>query len=208
MTRKPNTTAFWVDRLPHWEVEEGRYFITIHLAGAIPAQGRQRIRQIAEQLHALEQKNSPEWLTLQRAIFREMEVWLDRAEWNPKLRQPEVAAMVLKAIECRQGRGDWHLFEYVVMPTHLHLFGEIGGRGLKKTLEDFKRWTGHQAAKLLGEDAERFWQREWFDHWSRSDEEDEKIAKYIRDNPVKAGLVQEYPAWPYGSCSRSRLPDG
>src|SRR5437899_811675 len=197
MTRKPKTTAFWVGRLPHWEMEDGRYFITIHLAGAIPAQGRQRLMELAEQVRAIEQKGGVEWLSLQRAIFREMEAWLDRAEWNSKLRHPEIAAMVVEAIEHRQQRGDWHLFEYVVMPTHLHLFGEIGGMGLKETLEDFKRWTGHRAAKILAEDGDRFWQREWFDHWSRSDEEDEKIAQYIRDNPEKAGLVQRHIEWPY-----------
>jgi hypothetical protein len=36
MIRKPETIDFWVGRLPHWEVVDGRYFVTIHLAGAIP----------------------------------------------------------------------------------------------------------------------------------------------------------------------------
>ncbi len=202
MTRKPKTTAFWVGRLPHWEVEDGRYFITIHLAGAIPAAGRQRLMQLAEQVRNVEQKDTPQWLSLQRAIFREMESWLDRAEWDAKLRDPAVARMVVEAIEHREKRGDWRVFAYVVMPTHLHLFGEIGGRGLKDVLEDFKRWTGHQAARILGGDGERFWQREWFDHWSRSDEEDERIAQYIRENPEKAGLVEQYATWPYGSWRR------
>jgi REP element-mobilizing transposase RayT len=208
MTRKPKTVAFWMGRLPHWEVEDGRYFITIHVGGAIPQEGQLRIMKLAEQARAIEDKDSPAWWSLERTIFREMEEWLHRAEWNPKLEHPDVAAMIVEAIEHRRKRADWRVFEYVIMPTHLHLFGEIGGLGLKETLEDFKRWTGHQAAKILSEDGERFWQREWFDHWSRSDEEDEKIAKYIRNNPVKAGLVEEYTAWPYGSWSRSRLPGG
>jgi hypothetical protein len=173
MTRKPKTTAFWVGRLPHWEVEEGRYFITIHLAGAIPAEGRLRLMRLAEQARAVQDKESPAWLSLQRAIFREMERWLDRAEWSPKLRHPQVAAMVVEAIEHRRQRADWHVFQYVVMPTHLHLFSEIGAGGLKETLEDFKRWTGQRAANILADHGQRFWQREWFDHWSRSDDEDE-----------------------------------
>jgi len=36
------------------------------------------------------------------------------------------------------------------------------------------------------------WQREWFDHWMRSDAEWEKCVAYIRNNPVKAGLA---PIW-------------
>src|SRR5207247_8793758 len=170
---------------------------TIHLAGAIPPEGRERLMKLGEHVRSLSEKDPAKSLTLQRAIFREMERWLDRAERNPLLARPDVAAMVVDAIRHQQQRGDWNLFEYVVMPTHVHLFGELGPRGLKDTLEDFKRWTGHEAAKLLTTNAKRFWQREWFDHWSRSDEEDERIAAYIRNNPVNAGLVQLYTDWPY-----------
>ena len=136
-----------------------------------------------------------------RVVFAEMERWLDRAEWNVHLRRSDIAEMVADAIEHRHDRGDWNVSEYVVMPTHIHLFCEIGSAGMKAVLEDFKRWTGHQAAKILQRErscpagrtyGERFWQREWFDHWSRSDEEDERTIAYIRNNPVKAGLVNDY----------------
>jgi hypothetical protein len=76
--------------------------------------------------------------------------------------------------------------------------------GLKSSLEQFKRWKGHRAADLLGLDAQRFWQDEWFDHWSRSDQEDEKIVEYFRQNLVKADLVNNYLDWPYGSWSKRR----
>ena len=202
MTRKAKTIAFWCGRLPHWEVEDGRYFITVHLAGAIPTQGQNRLRSIAEKLRQIAQRNSPDWLRIQRAIFREMEVWLDRADSCDYLQRPDVAQMVIESIEHRSQRGDWNMFEYVVMPTHVHLFCEIGGLGLKATLEDFKRWTGHRAADLLNADAKRFWQREWFDHWSRSDEEDEKIMHYIRNNPMRANLVRDYKDWHLGSWNQ------
>jgi type I restriction enzyme R subunit/putative DNA methylase len=113
---------------------------------------------------------------------------------------------VEEAIEFRMGR-DWRVFEYVVMPNHVHLFLELVACAvpstdepqLKKVLHQFKRWTGHEAARMLSLDGERFWQEEWFDHWSRSDEEDERICAYIRRNPEKAGLVQDYRDWPHGS---------
>ena len=135
-------------------------------------------------------------------VFGEMEAWLDRAERVVHLKNPKVAEMVVEAINHRQQIGDWQVFEYTVMPTHIHLFCEIGSKGLKTTLEDFKRWTGHQAAKLLAVDGERFWQREWFDHWSRSDAEDDRIARYIRNNPVKVGLVTDPAARKYSSAFR------
>jgi type I restriction enzyme R subunit/putative DNA methylase len=210
MIRKPQTIAFWQGRLPHWEVEGGRYFVTIHLAGAIPREGCRRILDIHQQVEKLASPGQDEWLRLQRRIFREMEAWLDRAAYVPHFQDARLAEMVLEALEHRQQRGDWNLFEYVVMPNHVHLFFELVRGRLKHTLEDFKRWTGHQACKLAGIKGERFWQREWFDHWSRSDEEDERIIEYIRRNPVAAKLVRAPSEWPYGSWTArsNKTPKG
>jgi len=201
MKRRPQTIDFWYDRLPHWEVEEGRYFVTLHLAGAIPAVGRNRILLLSRQQEKLP-RSGEAWLQHQRHKFREMEAWLDRAEHNLHFSQREIAAVAIDAIRHRETRGDWRVFEFVVMPNHIHLFFELVNGRLKTTLNDFKRWTGHQAGKLLGLDGNRFWQREWFDHWSRSDEEDDKIIRYVRENPVKAGLVAQYVDWPYGSWAK------
>jgi hypothetical protein len=102
--------------------------------------------------------------------FQAMEEWLDRAESATHLQQAQIAAIVREAINQRQHHRQWDMLEYVIMPTHIHVFCEIGDCGLKWILEDFKRWTGHQAAKVTGlRMGSQFWQREWFDHWSRSD---------------------------------------
>jgi REP element-mobilizing transposase RayT len=137
-------------------------------------------------------------LKVQREIFAEMEAWLDRVTAVAYLREPHVATMLQEAIQHREGL-DWRMFSYVIMPNHIHLFFELLRHDLKTVLEGFKRWTGHQAAEKLSLDGSRFWQDEWFDHWSRSDEEDAKITAYIRENPKKAGLVKEYHDWPHGS---------
>jgi hypothetical protein len=205
MIRKPETIAFWCGRLPHWEVVDGRYFVTLHLAGAIPEQGQERIRTIAAELERLSEHDLEGRLSVHRRVFAEMEAWLDRAEHVSYLRQPEIAQIVMEAIAFREQR-QWHMFEFVVMPTHLHLFFEIVNGGLKQILEQFKRWTGHEASRLLGLDGERVWQDEWFDHWSRCDEEDERIAVYIRRNPEKAQLVRDYRDWPYGSWAVRTAP--
>ena len=68
---------------------------------------------------------------------------------------------------------------------------------LEAVLKQFKHWTAHEAKHLLGLRDRRFWQREWFDHWSRSLDEDQQIEDYIRENPVKAGLVQRWQDWPW-----------
>ncbi len=205
MTRRPATIAFWRGRLPHWEVEDGRYFVTLHLAGAIPKEGEDRIRQLAAEHDQLSPKDADARLHVERQIYSQMELWLDRSEHVTLLQQPEIAEMISEAISFRHD-GIWNVLEYVIMPNHAHLFFELGDDvSLKHSLEQFKRWTGHQAAKILGNKGEAFWQEEWFDHWSRSDAEDLRIMEYMRRNPEKATLVSNYLLLPYGSWRRRLL---
>ena len=197
MTRRPKTIAFWVGRLPHWEVVDGHYFITLHVAGAIPQAGRERLRRMSTELSQKVCRSSPQWLRRQRDIFREMESWLDRSQWNPWLSNPRITEIVVEALEHYHGARDWDVHRYVVMPTHLHLFCDIAAGKMKSLLNNFKRWTGRQAAKILRTKGQRFWQNEWLDHWSRSDAEDERIVRYIENNPLKAGLVADAKQWPH-----------
>lgn len=200
MTRKPATIAFWTGRLPHWEVEDGRYFVTMHLTGAIPPEGQERIHGVADESRRLQRHDHDGRLAIHRRVYAEMERWLDRATTVTQLVNELVARMVIDAIHHRQ-ENDWNMLAYVVMPSHLHFFFELRKPGLKKCLESFRRWTGHQAAKILGTEGAGFWQDEWFDHWSRSESEDERIVDYIQENPVKAKLVTSHLDWPHGSWS-------
>ena len=70
----PETTRFYRKRLPHWEVAEGRYVVTIRLKGAIPEKGQQRIRQIRKQMKQAV-ANRQSGLNEYRMILREMERW-------------------------------------------------------------------------------------------------------------------------------------
>lgn len=200
MTRRPETVAFWWGRLPHWEVVGGRYFVTIHLAGAIPQAGQDRVRELAAELRRLPTGSGDSSLNASHRVFAEIEAWLDRAEDVRHLQEPRIAHAIREAIRFRQG-SVWDMLEHVVMPNHLHLFFELAQPGLKSALERFKRWTSNRANRILETPGRRFWQDEWFDHWSRSDAEDDRIIDYIRRNPVKAGLVNRHEDWPFGSWS-------
>jgi REP element-mobilizing transposase RayT len=196
------TTSFWWGRLPHWEVVDGRYFVTIRLAGALPEAGSRRVRELSAQ-YGDAVRNGQDGLRLRRAVFREMELWLHTSSQVTHLVQPAVAGLVTEAIRHRQEQGVWEVFAYVLMPNHIHLFVRVLQGSLRATMESFKSWTGGAAASMLGLQAGRFWQREWFDHWSRSGSEDEKISQYVRANPVKAGLVRTSAEWPHGSWPAS-----
>jgi REP element-mobilizing transposase RayT len=45
-----------------------------------------------------------------------------------------------------------------------------------------------------------FWSRDYFDRWVRDYDEEQRIIRYIEDNPIKAGLTN----WPFSSASASR----
>jgi len=47
---------------------------------------------------------------------------------------------------------------------------------------------------------------ESFDHYSRSDEETERIIAYVMNNPVKAGLVKSPEDWKWSYCKTGILP--
>jgi len=87
------------------------------------------------------------------------------------------------------------LLAAVVMPDHVHLLlralrNEDGWPiPLVGIMQSLKSATGHRINKLLGRSGP-VWEEESFDHVLRSNESLEEKREYIRQNPVKAGLVQ------------------
>lgn len=58
---------------------------------------------------------------------------------------------------------------------------------LEDILHSWKSFTATRANAML-ERTGPFWQREYFDHIVRSDEDLPKFAKYLQKNPEKSGL--------------------
>jgi REP element-mobilizing transposase RayT len=92
--------------------------------------------------------------------------------------------------------GAW-LGAYVLMPDHLHLFVALDDdrialspwmKSLKNSLSKSMRATGVISPH---------WQKGFFDHVLRSDESYTGKWEYVRDNPVRAGLVGMWEDWPF-----------
>ncbi len=92
----------------------------------------------------------------------------------------------------------WAVGRYVVMPDHVHFF--VGDAREERPLGYFvgqwKEWTAKYVAQRLGH-ALPLWQREFHDHVIRSSESYEQKWEYVRENPVRAGLVAEPAEWPW-----------
>jgi putative transposase len=84
------------------------------------------------------------------------------------------------------------LGRYVIMPDHVHLFVR-GDRNFSLSV-----WIGGlKRAMSVALNSPRLWQPGFFDHILRSDESYAEKWNYVRDNPVRAGLVKAADDWLY-----------
>jgi REP element-mobilizing transposase RayT len=92
--------------------------------------------------------------------------------------------------------GAW-IGAFVLMPDHLHLFVAfddelISLSGWMKSLKNAISKT----LRLAGI-ASPHWQKGFFDHLLRSEESYSEKWEYVRNNPLRAGLVACAQEWPY-----------
>ncbi len=90
----------------------------------------------------------------------------------------------------------WALRCGVIMPDHLHLFVSLGDRlPLSRCLQRLKAKTcaSLQAADLA-------WERGYFDHRMRPDDDAAPVFRYIDLNPYRAGLLPLDRRWSQYWC--------
>jgi REP element-mobilizing transposase RayT len=114
-----------------------------------------------------------------------------RPRGHNRLANGRVAPALIESIKHRNDRAVWYAHLAVIMPDHVHLivtFGIIDSR-TQAVVSKWKEWT----AKSLG----IRWQRDFFEHRLRKTESFREKADYVLANPVRAGLVDDWKAWPY-----------
>jgi len=107
-----------------------------------------------------------------------------------QLCQPDLAAAIFTATGVYQEKQRWHARLLLLMPDHLHALISFPA---EENMESVLRAWKHYLAKTHG----IRWQRDFFDHRIRHHESLEEKAAYIRNNPVRAGLVGTAEEWPY-----------
>ena len=94
---------------------------------------------------------------------------------------------------------------YVIMPDHMHIFVRISppqtlkrwSAGLKRCLSKALIDSGQIVSSAHGAPVKSIWQPGFFDHLLRSNESYAEKWAYVRENPVRAGLVDDADDWPY-----------
>ena len=87
---------------------------------------------------------------------------------------------------------------FVVMPDHLHWLMQLtGDRSLSICVNAVKSGSTRRINATTGRSG-RLWQKGYYDHAIRTEEDLPAIARYIVANPVRAGIVasvRTYPHW-------------
>jgi putative transposase len=118
-----------------------------------------------------------------------MDRHLDAAVDGPMhLRNEEIARTVAHSLKQGVDLGHYQLRAWVLMANHMH-FLLLPSISPPRLLQALKGATARNANRILGRAGEPFWQAESYDHWVRDDDELERVAAYIENNPVRAGLA-------------------
>jgi putative transposase len=90
---------------------------------------------------------------------------------------------------------DTRAYAYCLMPDHVHLLLGVGASSNLNSVVG--AWKSHcYAARRKRGLERRFWQRSFYDHALREEEDLEVAGRYILENPVRAGLVREIREYP------------
>ena len=204
---------FYYERnLPHLQPPGATLFITFRLAESIPVA-------IQQQLHAQTDALKTTLSTIgdpdkreefasqaQRRLFGKWDSVLNMAKFGPTwLREPQIAKLVSESLHYRDTRV-YTLHAFCIMPNHVHIIftplreTENSYYAMAKIMQSLKGYTAHEANRILGR-LGAFWQHESYDHVIRSAAEERRILQYVLNNPVKAGLAQDWSEWPWSYCS-------
>ena len=87
-------------------------------------------------------------------------------------------------------RAEWVFVAGVAMPDHLHVLARLPpGAPLLRMVTSWKRLTARRHGVM--------WQRDFFERRLRSSDHVHAKREYLRQNPVRAGLVERADEWPY-----------
>ena len=87
------------------------------------------------------------------------------------------------------------VYAYCFMPDHAHLLVALSGEvDLSRFVQEFKGKATRAFWRHGG--AGRLWQRGFFDHVLRAEEDVRDVARYILANPVRRGLVTDFREYP------------
>jgi len=119
----------------------------------------------------------------------------------------EVAELMIATIFRYLGSGEFQVHEYVIMPDHIHLLLSLDDESpLSRAMQLIKGGFSH-GLRENGISLRTVWQQGYYDRRVRDVNEFAEFANYVRENPVRRGLVDEAAKYPYSSATRRERLD-
>jgi REP element-mobilizing transposase RayT len=104
--------------------------------------------------------------------------------------RPIVAGQIFDSVTHRQREAQWFVRLLLLMPDHLHML--VTFPPTAKLVTTIRLWKGY----LARQHGIR-WQKDFFEHRVRNAGLLQSTAAYIRQNPVRAGLISNADGWAY-----------
>jgi len=99
------------------------------------------------------------------------------------------------------------IFAYCLMPDHVHLL--VAATEDVSLPQFIQRWKSVCYKRWREAGGERsFWQRSFYERAIRQKEDLRGVARYILMNPVRAGLVEDFLAYPLSGSFEWELDEG
>ncbi|PYL15128.1 MAG: hypothetical protein DMF46_07120 [Verrucomicrobia bacterium] len=141
----------------------------------------------------------PERLRRLEYTFQRLPIYFVTActhERRPILNNGDIHTRFIEFGKEGADNGDW-LGAYVLMADHLHAFVVIDDE--RTTLSTWMKSLKNTISKVLRGNGilSPHWQKGFFDHILRSGNLCAEKWEYVRDNPVRAGLVEKWNEWPF-----------
>jgi putative transposase len=107
-----------------------------------------------------------------------------------------VVAKVIEILRSTAEQQSFLVWAYCFMPDHVHLLieGENSYADMKKFVALFKQKTAYWFKGIYGL---KLWEANYYEHVLRNDEATNAVARYIIQNPVRRGMVEDCSSYPY-----------
>ena len=180
--------------LPHIYIPERTYFVTFRLKDSLPLQKILELKSSVEFNSAPQSKS--EKYEKDKKFFAKYDELLNKSNFGKcYLKNEKVAEIVVSTIQFLNKK-DYNLIAYCIMPNHVHLLFTLRerSRSVDKIMQSIKRYSAREINRLVKRSGS-LWQAESYDHVVRDEDEQFRIIEYVMNNPVKAGLVEDWKDW-------------
>lgn len=113
-----------------------------------------------------------------------------------RFEKPELSEATIRVLIHLREKHGFQLFSYCLMPDHFHGLIRVDNSDLDLS-NICGRFKGLSTREFWRFSEGKLWHRGFYERIVEGDDAIYGCVRYIRQNPVKAGLVDRWDQWPY-----------